>query len=122
MSVPLVPILISPSTLNAWLTVKIEGLFPFPSVKDLQEALPVVDGWFGPVKFASPMMASRVEIGTPAVQFAAALQSVLAVPFHEVWADAARATKDSARQRLLFQWPNEYLLIVISWIGVWVCL
>ena len=53
----------------------------------LQTDFEVIEGWFAPVKFASPMMASTVAVGTPAVQLAAWLQEVLVVPRQEVvWA------------------------------------
>ena len=70
-------------------TVRVEAFVPVPRVSDLQTELAVNVGCLVLVKFASPMMASTEAVGTPAVQLAAMLQSVLAVPFHDVWAVTA---------------------------------
>ena len=51
-----------------------------------------------PVKFASPIIASVVEVGTPAVQLVAVAQLVLVVPFQLVCATAAN---DASRQRMM---------------------
>lgn len=44
-----------------------------------------------PVKLASPIMASTVEVGTPFVQFDALDQTVLVVPVQLVWAVTGKA-------------------------------
>ena len=45
------------------------------------------------------MIAAVVELGTPAVQLAAVLQSVLTDPFQEVWARAAKGAKSAQERR-----------------------
>ena len=75
-----------PDTVNCLETVSVQVMAPVPSVSERQtpEApLAVRLGWFVPVKLASPMMASTVAVGTPAVQFVAVPQVVLLVPFHD---------------------------------------
>jgi hypothetical protein len=42
-------------------------------------------GWLGPVKLASPMMASTLDVGTPLDQLLAVFQAVLVTPFQLVW-------------------------------------
>ena len=83
--VPLLPIVMFPQTFKFFVIERDEVIVPFPMVSVLQAALvPVKIGWNAPVKLASPMMASIVDVGTPAVQFEAVCQLVLVVPFHDV--------------------------------------
>ena len=74
----------SPETVRVWSTLRVETLLPVPIVSDLHTELWLRSGWLGPVKLASPMMASTVAVGTPFVQLAALLQSLLTVPFQAV--------------------------------------
>src|SRR5690242_17668437 len=77
-----------PETVVLLLTVRVALTAP-PTVRDLQVAVDEMVGWLTPVKLASPIMASTVGVGTPAVQLAAVDQFVLVVPFQLVCADAA---------------------------------
>src|SRR5437899_366682 len=82
--VPLAPMVMFPETVSAFATDKLDTFVPAPTVRDLQVELALRAGWLAPVKFASPMMASVPEVGTPAVQLAALFQSVLVAPAQEV--------------------------------------
>ncbi len=66
-------------------TVKVVATVP-PMVSDLQTDVEEIVGWLIPVKFASPIIASVVDDGTPAVQLLAVDQLVLVVPFQLVCA------------------------------------
>lgn len=43
-----------------------------------------MDGWYEPVKLASPIIASTVDVGTPLVQFELVDHAVDVIPFQEV--------------------------------------
>jgi hypothetical protein len=83
--VPLLLIRTLSDTVVPLLIVKLDAFVP-PIVRDLQVAEFEIVGWLTPVKLASPIMASTVAVGTPAVQLLALLQLVLTVPFQLVWA------------------------------------
>jgi len=72
-----------------------DDTFVPPTVSDLQVAVADIVGWLTPVKLASPIIASTVDVGTPAVQFDAVPQAVLVVPFQLVWADKIRLNRKS---------------------------
>ena len=80
-----------PETVIPLEIVRVETFVPVPSVSERQTEVELLLGWFAPVKLASPMMASRLAVGTPAVQLAKVPQVVLDVPFHEVCAIAIGA-------------------------------
>ena len=82
--VPLLPIVTLPDTLMFLATVSVEAILPDPMVSDLQADVLVRVGWLLPVKLASPIIASMVAVGTPAVQLEAVLQFVLVAPVQEV--------------------------------------
>ena len=73
-----------PDTVRFLLTDSSDATDP-PSVKDLQTAVAPIVGWLPPVKLASPIIASTVEVGTPLLQLDAVAQLVLVVPFQLVW-------------------------------------
>jgi hypothetical protein len=81
---PLLPIVTEPLTLRALVTVSVDAFVPVPIVNESTVALAVTEGWFAPVKFASPMTAEFVALGTPFVQFAAVAQAVLVPPIQLV--------------------------------------
>ncbi len=89
---------ILPATVSPFPTLNVDALEPVPKVSDLHDELDVIDGWFVPVKFASPMIASVVADGTPFVQLEATFHAVLVVPVQDVCACAATAAM-SARGR-----------------------
>lgn len=85
-----------PETVKLVEIVRMEASVPAPSVSERHTAVELMLGWLVPVKLTSPMMASIPAVGTPAVQFAAVLQAVLLVPFHEVCALAEPSTTSEA--------------------------
>jgi hypothetical protein len=78
-----------PFIVNVRPTVKVVAFVP-PIVRLRQVEVAPIDGWFAPVKFASPKMALVVAVGTPFVQLLAVLQAVLVVPFQLVVVCAER--------------------------------
>ena len=86
MSVPLAAMVRLLATVRVNFTFNVAAATP-PMVSDWQVTalLPARVGWLVPVKFASPMIASSVAVGTPAVQLVAANQLV-PPPIQEVWA------------------------------------
>ena len=74
-----------PLTVNVPLLFSVRtGLFVEPSVSELTVAVEESVGSDPPVKLASPMTTSLVDVGTPLVQFADVVQLVLVVPFQDV--------------------------------------
>jgi hypothetical protein len=69
-------------------------------------------GWKNPVKLASPMMASTVAVGTPAVQLLAVLHAVLVVPFQLVWQNAVNGR--IARAAATIKWNSLFFSMRIS--------
>ena len=101
--VPFEPIVILPETVKLLFTdprVSVDTFVPAPIVSDLHEELAVTDGWFAPVKFASPIITSTVEVGTPDVQFEAVPQEVLVIPFHEVWEKTKSGVSSETRRNI----------------------
>ena len=83
-------------------TVSTEVSAPVPNDSERHDAaLPLMVGGFGPVKFASPMTASTVDEGTPAVQLAAVLHAVLEVPFHDVCPNVAKTGSSHAKATVI---------------------
>ena len=64
-------------------------------------ATPAVDGLFG---VPDAMTASTPALGTPELQFPPALQFVLTVPVHVVWASSADAPKTRTRTNTKISW------------------
>lgn len=81
--VPLAAIVMLPDTVVLLLIVSVEAFVP-PMISDLQIAVADIVGWLAPVKLASPIMTSIVDVGTPNVQLLGLLQAVLIVPFQLV--------------------------------------
>jgi hypothetical protein len=69
---------------------------PPPIVSDLQLEETFTVGWKNPVKLASPITASTVAVGTPAVQLLTLFQDVLEVPFQLVWPIVKRGISKKA--------------------------
>jgi hypothetical protein len=82
--VPFDPISTSPDTVRPLLTVSVETFAAFPIVIDLAVDVLEMVGWNKPVKFASPIITSFVELGTPFVQLPEVPHAVLVVPFQLV--------------------------------------
>ena len=83
-------------------TVSTEVSAPVPNDSERHDAaLPLMVGELGPVKFASPMTASTVDEGTPAVQLAAVLHAVLVVPFHDVCPHVAKTGSSHAKATVI---------------------
>ena len=74
--------------------VSVEATAP-PIVIELHEDDVLILGWLGPVKFASPMIALVVEVGTPAVQLALLFQRVFTVPVQLVCPNDGRAIENA---------------------------
>lgn len=98
--VPFELIVIFPETVVVLLIVSAAVTAP-PRVNDLHTAVADIVGWLTPVKFASPIIASVVAVGTPFVQFVARAQLVLIVPFQLVCEnDAILHTDRNTRIRI----------------------
>ena len=83
-------------------TVSTEVSAPVPNDSERHDtALPLMVGELGPVKFASPMTASTVDEGTPAVQLAAVLHAVPEVPFHDVCPNVAKTGSSHAKATVI---------------------
>src|ERR1051326_8911170 len=91
-----------PKTLNVLSTFRLTARAPVPMVSDRQtERALLRSGCLDPVKLASPMTASVLAVGTPAVQLAGLLQSPLTAPVHDVvWAKAAQGPSRARRARV----------------------
>jgi hypothetical protein len=91
-----------PKTVRLLLAVSVVLTVP-PMVSDLQELVLSTVGWLGPVKFASPKIASVVAFGTPNVQFEATDHFVLVIPFQLVWPNEFEVKKanKAAKKRSL---------------------
>ena len=74
--------------------VSVEATAP-PIVIELHEDDVLILGWLGPVKFASPMIALAVEVGTPAVQLFLLSHLESMVPFQLVWPNDGKANKNT---------------------------
>lgn len=114
LSVPLLLIARSPLMVSELFTVTVAVLLP-PIVNDLQTAELLIVGWRVPVKFASPITASTVDVGTPFDQLPKVVQDVLFFPVQLVVCACkmnAEAIKKKSRKQCSF---SDFFKIVV-WI------